>query len=138
MPITSQTVATRGRVVADDERYLVHDYVLDDLTVSMTELRKGQETKGHSHESNAEVYVFFGGAKGRMVVGDETFPVTEGAVLIPKGKFHKVINESQGAPLRFLAVFSGARGEMNAKYSREDSQMNRVPDRLKGAIPGQR
>lgn len=117
MPITIETVKSKGRLVADDERYRIYDYRLDDLTISLTELKKGQETRGHSHDSNAEVYIFLGGGNATMTVGDERFQVDGGAVLIPRGEFHRVTNRSKMSDLLFLSIFTGRRTDTRAKYA---------------------
>ncbi len=116
MLLTIDEVKSKGRLVADNERYRVRDYDLGDLTVSLTELKKGQGTRGHAHSSNAEVY-FFGGGKAEMEIGDETVGVDEGVVLIPKGQFHRVQNLSEDSVLEFVSVFPGRRKDSNARYS---------------------
>jgi mannose-6-phosphate isomerase-like protein (cupin superfamily) len=113
--LTLDTVKTKGRLVADDERYRIHDYDLGDLTVSVTELRGGKQTRGHSHGSNAEVYFFLGG-RALMEVGEEKFEIRRGAVLIPKGEFHRVVNKSKASDLLFVSVFPGKREQTNARY----------------------
>lgn len=118
MRLTLDTVKEKGRLVADDARYRIHDYHFDDLTVSVTELKRGQETRGHSHSSNAEVYFFPGGA-AEMLVGRERFEVAPGAILIPKGAFHRVFNRSKTSDLLFVSVFSGEREHTRARYHRD-------------------
>ena len=117
MPASAKTVETEGVLMADNERYRVHDYPLGDLTVSVTELKGGQETRGHSHPSRAEVYFFLDGGDAEMAVGGERFRVRQKVVLIPQGEFHKVINRSKSSSLRFVSVFSGNRREAKPKYA---------------------
>ena len=117
MRLTLDSVKEAGKLVADDERYRIHDYDLGDLTISVTELKRGQETRGHSHDSNAEVY-FFPGGRAIMEVGDERFKVDRGAVLIPRGEFHKVVNRSKRSSLLFVSVFQGRREHTRARYGR--------------------
>ena len=117
MLLTIDEVRSKGRLVADNERYRVRDYDLDDLTVSLTELKKGQGTRGHAHDSNAEAY-FFPGGKAEMEIGDEKVGIDEGVVLIPKGEFHRVLNLSDDSELEFVSVFPGKRESSNARYSR--------------------
>ena len=117
MRLTLETIRKQGRLVADTERYRIHDYDLGDLTVSVTDLKKGQETRGHSHASNAEVY-FFDGGEAEMEVGKDRFEVDTGAVLIPQGEFHRVVNKSKTSDLTFVAVFSGKRELTRARYAR--------------------
>ena len=96
----------KGVIVKDTEVYTLEDNnLLENLTLSKTHLKPGQETRGHSHESQEEVY-FFTQGEGVMVLGDDKFDVEEGSVvLIPKGKFHKVINRSNAFPCAFVCVF---------------------------------
>lgn len=113
-----EEVRSKGRLVVDNYRYRIHDYDLDDLTVSLTELKEGQGTRGHSHSSNAEVY-FFTGGKAEMEIGGETFDIDEGVVLIPRGEFHRVQNRSTDSELTFVSVFPGKRKNSNARYSQD-------------------
>jgi quercetin dioxygenase-like cupin family protein len=101
-------IRERGFLVAENERYTIHDLEVDELTVSLTELKKDQETRGHSHGDCSEIY-FFKGGKGKMQVDGQVHYVTQGAVIIvPRGKFHKVINLGLET-LTFVAVFEGKR-----------------------------
>lgn len=133
MPITPETVKSKGHLVADNETYTIHDYDLDDLTVSVTELKKGKATRGHSHSSTAEVYFFPEGSNAEMTVGEESFAVNRGTVLIPRGAFHRVANKSNDSELQFVAVFSGKRSESRAKYT--DGPTNDTGGNLDAAAP---
>lgn len=101
-----------GDVVKDTEVYLLKDNRdLNNLVLSSTRLYKDQQTRGHRHAGQEEVYFFMQGT-GRMIVGDETdqpFAVGSGdIVLIPDGAFHRVINDGNG-DLVFNCVFQGTR-----------------------------
>jgi len=101
-----------GEVVKDNETYLLKDNkTLKNLVLSSTLLRVGQQTRGHRHIGQEEVYIFVAG-HGKMIVGDETdqpFFVTSGdIVLIPDGAFHQVINDGE-MNLLFNCVFDGKR-----------------------------
>jgi len=100
-----------GKIVKDNETYLLKDNNhLKKLIVSSTLLKPGKETRGHSHEGQEEVY-FFERGYGEMVLGNETFEVKGGdVVLIPDGMFHKVKNKYI-RPLYFVCVFDGKRYE---------------------------
>lgn len=104
-----------GIIVKDSDVYTLEDNnLLENLTISKTTLKPGQETRGHSHDEQEEVYFFING-EGEMILGDDKFNVQEGSlVLIPKGKFHKVINRSNAFPLMFICVFE--------KYDRSGSE----------------
>ena len=53
----------------------------------------------------AEVVRDLNKGDGLMVLGDEEFPVKEAdVVLIPQGKFHRVINNNN-EPMEFVCVF---------------------------------
>ena len=98
-----------GETVKDNETYVVKDNKeLNNLVVSSTLLHPHQETRGHKHEGQEEVYYFVSGS-GRMHLDDEFVLVQGGdVVLIPDGAFHKVINDSN-TPLYFVCVFDGKR-----------------------------
>lgn len=138
MPISIETVRSKGRLVADDKRYTIHDYQLDDLTVSLTELKKGQGTRGHAHGFNAEVYVFPEGGDAEMEVGGERFEVGRGAILIPSGEFHRVVNKSKTSDLLFVSIFSGKRKDMKANYTAVEAHRHGRRDALAAprASPG--
>jgi mannose-6-phosphate isomerase-like protein (cupin superfamily) len=98
-----------GEIVKDNETYLLKDNkTLNNLVISSTLLHPHQETRGHKHEGQEEVYYFVSGT-GQMKLDEELFSVQGGdVVLIPDGSFHKVINTS-GTPLYFVCVFDGKR-----------------------------
>lgn len=101
-----------GEVVKDNETYLLKDNkTLKNLVLSSTKLYRGQQTRGHRHAGQEEVYFFVQGT-GKMIVGDETdepFAVVSGdIVLIPDDAFHRVINDGE-MNLVFNCVFDGNR-----------------------------
>lgn len=101
-----------GVVVKDNDTYLLKDNnALKYLVLSSTKLYRGQQTRGHRHLGQEEVYFFIQGY-GRMIVGDEdseSFPVMPGSiVLIPDGAFHRVINDGD-INMIFNCVFQGTR-----------------------------
>ena len=100
---------TGGEVIKDNETYLLTDNkTLNNLVLSSTHLHTGQSTRGHSHPGQEEVYFFASGA-GEMTVGDQTFEVAAGSViLIPDGLFHRVTNTGP-YDLVFNCVFDGKR-----------------------------
>lgn len=103
-----------GILIAENERYTIHDLEVDELTVSLTELKNTQETRGHSHVECSEIY-FFKKGKGKMQVGDQMYYVIKGSIiLVPRGLFHKVIN-LRTEKLVFVAVFEGKR--FSKKYN---------------------
>ena len=101
-----------GDVVKDNETYVLTDNkTLKNLVLSQTQLHAGQQTRGHRHPGQEEVYIFVSGS-GLMIVGDETdaaFEVSAGdIVLIPDGAFHRVINNTE-SDFVFNCVFDGKR-----------------------------
>ena len=101
-----------GEVVKDNEVYLLKDnHDLNNLVLSSTTLYCNQQTRGHRHAGQEEVYIFIQGT-GKMIVGEETdapFPVSIGdIVLIPDGAFHRVINDGD-THLIFNCIFDGRR-----------------------------
>jgi len=101
-----------GEVIKDNETYLLKDNkTLNNLVLSSTLLRVGQQTRGHRHPGQEEVYIFVQG-HGQMIVGDETdepfYVSASDIVLIPDGAFHRVINDGE-MNLLFNCVFDGKR-----------------------------
>ena len=98
-----------GKTIKANGVYTVIDNThLKNLVLSQTVLHVAQETTGHYHECQEEIYFFMYG-KGRMIVGDKEFEVTGGdIVLIPDGLFHKVFNTGV-SDLIFNCVFEGKR-----------------------------
>lgn len=99
-----------GEVVKDNEVYLLKDNkALKNLVLSSTHLRPGQQTRGHSHPGQEEVYHFISG-KGAIQIGDDLYNAEAGDIfLIPDGAFHKVFNGSDIEPFYFICVFDGKR-----------------------------
>ena len=104
-----------SKIVKDNETYTLLDNTeLKNLVVSKTILHPGQETTGHKHEGQEEVYQFISG-HGKMEVnpkgirGAEFFVGPTDTVLIPDGYFHKVYNESETEDLVFVCVFDDSR-----------------------------
>lgn len=98
-----------GEIIKDNDTYVLKDNkTLRGLVVSSTDLKPQQSTRGHAHPGQEEVYFFVEG-RGRMEVGDQSFEVQPGdVILIPDGAFHRVHNYTQH-PLYFVCVFDGKR-----------------------------
>ena len=104
-----------SKIVKDNDTYrLIDNTELNNLVVSKTILHPGQETTGHKHPGQEEVYQFTSG-HGRMecnpdhIQGAAFFVGPGDVVLIPYGHFHKVWNESETEDLIFVCVFDGKR-----------------------------
>lgn len=98
-----------GEIVKANGVYTLRDNkTLKKLVLSQTILHVNQNTNGHYHAGQEEVYFFMYG-KGEMIVGEEKFEVQHGdIVLIPDGLFHKVFNTGE-SDLVFNCVFDGKR-----------------------------
>ena len=71
-------------------------------------LRAKQNTNGHTHKGQEEVYMFMEG-EGEMEIDHRRFNVKAGDVVcIEDGEFHKVYNTSDFG-LYFVCVFDGGR-----------------------------
>ena len=111
---TLDAVRKNGMVAANNERYTLYDLHINELTLSLTELKSLQETRGNSHSDSSEIYFFVEG-KGRMQIGARGYEVKKGSViLVPRGEFHRVINLTE-RKLVFAAVFEGDRS--SKKYN---------------------
>jgi mannose-6-phosphate isomerase-like protein (cupin superfamily) len=100
----------KAELTKDNEVYRIYDYKMERITLSITELKPHQETRGHDHSGVEEVYYFLKG-KGKMQIEKKIIDVEEGDIVpIPDGKFHKVFNPSD-KELKFFCIFE--------KYERE-------------------
>ena len=76
-----------GKVVKDDDRYLVKDNpVGNKLILSSTLLEPNKSTSGHFHDGQEEVYFFMKGS-GEMELDSERFKVKEGDIVNIKDEF---------------------------------------------------
>jgi mannose-6-phosphate isomerase-like protein (cupin superfamily) len=112
---TLEAVRKDGILIIDNELYRIYDLHVNELTLSLTELKPGKQTRGHSHTEASEIYFFVDGS-GKMQVGRQEYPVEKGSVLVvPRGEFHRVINLSNST-LVFAAVFEGSRESKRYAY----------------------
>lgn len=98
-------------------RELMHPDAHGNRRQSLAEatLPPGAITALHVHRWSEEIYHFVAG-KGRMVLGEEQFAVTEGdTVCIPRGTPHRLENIGN-APLRLFCCCSPA-------YAHEDTEL---------------
>jgi mannose-6-phosphate isomerase-like protein (cupin superfamily) len=127
LDITLNNIRKEGVLIAENERYTIHDLKVDELTVSVTELKKAQETRGHSHADCSEVY-FFTQGDGKIQVGNRTYYAGQGSVVtVPRGEFHKVINLGE-QNLIFVTVFEGKRFSKNYDYENKTSLKSEVAE----------
>ena len=103
------TYDIEGKIVKEDERYIVKDNTsLNKLVVSSTLLHPGKSTGGHKHKGQEEVYMFMKGS-GRIELDEKEFDVSEGdLILIEDGVFHRVHNTGK-IDLYFVCIFDGGR-----------------------------
>ena len=102
------TYDIEGKVVKEDERYIVKDNTsLNNLVVSSTLLHPDKSTGGHKHKGQEEVYIFLEGW-GTMELGEKTINVQKGdVVLIKDGVYHRVHANESGC--EFMCIFDGQR-----------------------------
>jgi oxalate decarboxylase/phosphoglucose isomerase-like protein (cupin superfamily) len=119
-------LSTSYKVVKDDERYRLLDFDIPEIepaTISLTELKRGKATRGHSHPS-PEVYLFLSHAVlelGKEEGATRKRRVAPGQmVLVKPDEFHRVWTRPESAA-RFVSMFVGGRGERMAKYAERDS-----------------
>ena len=98
-----------GEIIKDNETYILQDNkTLKNLVLSSTLLKPNQETRGHSHDGQEEVYYFIEG-RGEILLEDKYLDIQAGdIILIPDGAYHKVINTTSEY-LYFICVFDGKR-----------------------------
>jgi len=104
---------SKEKTVVDNKVYSIRDLNLYDskgrivFTISTTALRPGQQTFGHKHANDPEVYEFVVGI-GRMILDNSTINVKSGDfVFVEESKYHKVINLSMSSDLVFRCYFYG-------------------------------
>lgn len=99
-----------GEIVKDNETYVLKDNkTLKNIVLSSTDLKPGQQTRGHAHPGQEEVYHFISG-KGSIQIDNDLYTASAGDIfLIPDGAFHKVFNGSDTETLYFVCVFDGKR-----------------------------
>ncbi|MEK7114607.1 MAG: cupin domain-containing protein [Patescibacteria group bacterium] len=106
-----------AKLIRDNEVYKVYDLPgLEDIEISLTELRSHKSTIGHSHDKVDEVYIFINGG-GTMEVGKKTIKVKAGDIVpVKSGAFHRVHNKGE-KKLSFWAIFEKyeGRGLVNSK-----------------------
>lgn len=95
-----------GGIVKDNETYILEDNnFLEHMTLSRTVLKPGMSTRGHSHESQEEIYIFTEG-EAFMIIGEVHHHAAKDDVfLIQKGQFHRVLNKSELYDCSFTCVF---------------------------------
>ena len=95
-----------GEIVKDNETYVLEDNnFLEHMTLSRTVLKPGMSTRGHSHESQEEVYIFTEG-EAFMIIGEIHYHAAKDDVfLIQKGQFHRFLNKSEFSDCAFTCVF---------------------------------
>jgi mannose-6-phosphate isomerase-like protein (cupin superfamily) len=94
----------------DDETFRDTYFLIDPEDSPSRNLKMGHtiiyptgKTTGHAHEDMEEVYYILSG-KGKMVVGDDEFPVQVGdAFYVPFGEYHVTYNTGN-QPLAILWV----------------------------------
>lgn len=93
-----------AKLVKKDDRYEVYDLAMEHLVASITVLRPGKTTTGHSHSDAEEVYYYVQG-RGEILLGRNRHKVKAGDVLlIPMATFHRVYNTGK-EDMVFLSVF---------------------------------
>ncbi len=95
-----------GVVIKDNETYTLKDNnYLSNLTYSSTFLKPGQNTKGHSHEKEEEVYIFTQGLALMQIDNEFHHAKQDDVFLIKAGQFHRVFNKSEMHPCSFTCIF---------------------------------
>lgn len=104
---------SEAKTVVNNQIYTIRDLNLYDskgrivFTISTTVLRSGQQTFGHKHANDPEVYEFVEGY-GKMILDNSTINVKSGDyVFVEASKYHKVINLSKSSDLVFKCYFNG-------------------------------
>jgi len=99
-----------AKLIRNNKIYKVYDLPkLEDIEISLTELKSHKSTKGHSHKEVDEVYIFVKGS-GTMELGKKTIKVKAGDIVpVKEGVFHRVQNPTDKI-LSFWAIFEKYKG----------------------------
>ncbi len=109
------SVCEIGNVTKVSDKYEVRDdYTLENLVLSSTLLYPNEETNGHKHMTQDEIFMFYGDGEIYLRHPDEdqgeqeqVFKVTNGDIVsVPKGVFHRVYNRSKKENLFYVRVMS--------------------------------
>jgi mannose-6-phosphate isomerase-like protein (cupin superfamily) len=87
-------VKDRASEILRDTYYLIDpdDSPSKNLTMGYTVIYPSGKTTGHAHDDMEEVYYILTG-KGKMVIGDDEFPIRAGdAFYVPFGEYHVTYN----------------------------------------------
>jgi mannose-6-phosphate isomerase-like protein (cupin superfamily) len=87
-------VKDRNSEILRDTYYLIdpENSPSKNLTMGYTVIYPTGKTTGHAHDDMEEVYYILTG-KGKMVIGDDEFPIQSGdAFYVPFGKYHVTYN----------------------------------------------
>lgn len=110
-----------GEMVRNNERYTVRDLEVKDnadnviWTITITNLKNGQQTLGHLHQEGAEIFYFQKG-RGLMLLKTDAINVKPGLhVGVPKGIFHKVI-ASANEDMLYMTYFNGPLNRPKEKF----------------------
>lgn len=98
-------VKNRNKTVLRDTYYLISpdNSASRRLTLGNTTIYPTGSTTGHAHDDIEEVYFVVSG-EGRMVVGDEEYPIKAGdALYVPPSEFHTTF-QSGNQPLVLIWV----------------------------------
>jgi hypothetical protein len=88
----------------NDERYIVMDKVVGYTIESITILRAGFSTTGHSH-ANEELYIFDNFSEGLAIHIDGVPHNAAGRIIICPNQHHRVFNETNGIRV-FKCIFN--------------------------------
>lgn len=103
-------VENRESEILRDTYYLIdpESSPSENLTMGHTIIYPTGKTTGHAHDDREEVYYVLSGT-GKMVVGDDEFPIRAGdALYVPFGEFHVTYNTGN-QPMAVIWVTAGIR-----------------------------
>lgn len=110
-----------GEVVLNNDRYTVRDFEIKDnagniiFTITITNLKNGQQTRGHLHQEGPEIFYFQRG-RGLMLLKTDAINIKPGLhVGVPKGIFHKVI-ASANEDMLYTTYFQGPLNRPKEKF----------------------
>ena len=95
-----------GKVTESNSEYSINESnELDTISVAGITIQPGKKSFSHSHPKNDELYYIHSGS-GTMTIGEKTFDITEGNVILCDGKEEHYISNTIESEMYLTMVFN--------------------------------
>ena len=89
----------------NDDYSVVETNELETLSVGGIKIQPGKKSFSHSHPNNDEIYYIHSG-KGTMTIGENTFEISPGSVILYDGKEDHYITNTGETEMYLTMVFN--------------------------------